>query len=335
MLRQLSNTSPNIKELHLDVPLLAQKVPERTLLDILPRFQSLEMLTLEDDMLTLPILTFISRLPKLKSLAAHTSFSCGGPVLQPLSIGNRMQAICKGTSADGRFFPSLRVFDALLQTADFAALHFSHFPLSQIRNLRVVSIDAMCDPSMSELIADIAQSFMHLQVLRIELPYFIHHMEGISARPFAALQQFYQLTELELLSNVAFSISDDDLANLVKWIPSLAYLCIGSEDAYSADHKFTLNALNVLSHQPNKLRVLKFQTYMALHSNVLCIADRKDGPGVFLKELKECILFTGLTRGSHFSEEELVGVQEFLDKCLSEACARQVRRQIEDYPKGV
>jgi hypothetical protein len=324
LLRQLSEKSPNIKELHLrDGGEKARDVPERTLLDVLPTFQSLEMLTLRDDILSLLVVETISRLPKLKTLHVNWAFTGSW-------LWTQLQTICKRANADGPLFPSLRVLKAYLQITDVAALQSTRGLLSRIQHLRVLNTDARSDPSMTELLSNIVQSFPELRVLHIAQPRggSIPDM-GLSARPFATLQQLPQLTTLSLYSEVESSISDDDLADLVRWVPSLKCLCIGPRRKRVPNYNFTFSALNVLSHQPNNLRILELQLRISLRSNALCIADRNGDPGVHLKGLKECRLLTHLVSWDQISDEEIASVQEFLDKCLSKDCAKQVRRQID------
>jgi hypothetical protein len=306
-----------------------REVPERTLLDILLSFQSLETLTLDGGMLSLPVLTSISWLPKLKTLKIDSTFFVSRLWSHLTLMESRMQAVCKVANPDGPLFPSLQVLDACLLTENVTELHSARGLLSQIQGLRVFNPDALSDSSLAELLSDITQTFTNLQALQIRQPYASAPAGGgLSTRPFATLQQLPQLTTLELHSSVASNIFDDDLPNLVKWIPSLTNLRISCKSTRIPNHKFTFKALTVLSHQPNMLRVLELQTNVSLRSNVLCIAGGRNDPGVSLQELEECTFLWHRKRKYQISDEKIADVQEFLGKCLSEGCAKQVLRQI-------
>ena len=170
-----------------------------------------------------------------------------------------------------------------------------------------------------------------LQALFLDVwEYSSREMESvsISESSLAPIKSLRSLAILVLKHQTPTSLTDEDLCDLVAGCPTLLRLCILPVELPSrcpeAATRFTLDALTRLSHQPNRLELLRFALCEDQYRNVDVSALETADVGPHLRELEELGFdeYEDVTVPSQIEEKAEKAVELFLNRFLPKRCAR-------------
>ncbi|KAI5118740.1 hypothetical protein M0805_000069 [Coniferiporia weirii] len=221
---------------------------------LLNGLKHLENLNLPPYNLTTTVLHSVARLPILKHI--HTLLYGNHHV----KVGIDLQL-----PDNDNAFMSLQSLGLRTDLDTITHLFPSRIFSSGIRTLTVDIVSEDLASDFRQCLEVLANSCPGLKKLKLYTPHnpsTSYDFETVTARNLTLLTSFLLLEEFELRSNAAFSVSDDELVDIIKECPSLRRLKLNSAFFSDPPTSLTLNFLALLASEPMGAKLEHLEIYL-------------------------------------------------------------------------